>query len=170
MQKPAPTKRTSFRCSNKDCPNGTLRWQIGPGRATKYRNLPEVKIPENFPLLTCQRCHTMFFDTETAKKLRPILHQQYVAELRRRIGKAIDVLCKCTSQRRLERVLGLSHGYLSRLRTGAGNPSAELVSNLALLAGDPQRRLAELQNYWSSSKKGSQEMNLGHKDEKTKEV
>ena len=53
------------------------------------------------------------------------------------------------SQRQLERLLGLSQGYLSRLRSGAGNPSPELVSHLALLAKDPSTRLSELQRYWA---------------------
>ena len=46
-------------------------------------------------------------------------------------------------------LLGLSQGYLSRLRSGGGNPSPELVSNLALLAQDPKTRLSELERYWA---------------------
>jgi len=55
------------------------------------------------------------------------------------------------SQRRLELLIGQSQGYLSRLRIGAGNPSAELVSHLAMLAHDPKTRLAELERYWAVS-------------------
>lgn len=48
------------------------------------------------------------------------------------------------SQRSIERLLGLSHGYLSRLGRGAGNPSPALIALLTLLANDPNR-FAELE-------------------------
>jgi len=46
-------------------------------------------------------------------------------------------------------MIGLSQGCLSLLRIGAGNPSAELVSPLAMLANDPKTRLAALERYWA---------------------
>ena len=64
-------------------------------------------------------------------------------------GIQADILMLHISQRRLELLIGLSQGYLSRLRIGAGNPSAELVSHLAMLAHDPKTRLAELERYWA---------------------
>jgi transcriptional regulator with XRE-family HTH domain len=54
------------------------------------------------------------------------------------------------SQRKLELLLGLSQGYLSRLRAGKGAPSPELVSHLALIAHDPKVRLLELERYWAT--------------------
>ena len=52
------------------------------------------------------------------------------------------------SQRRLEQLLGLSIGYLSRVRGKRGDASAQLVSVLALIAEDPKRRLGELDHVW----------------------
>lgn len=66
-----------------------------------------------------------------------------------RVRRAIDKLMEYTSQRQLEQLLGLSQGYLSRLRSGAGNPSPELVSHLALIAMDPSAHLTELRRYWA---------------------
>jgi len=43
----------------------------------------------------------------------------------------------------------LEQGYLSRIRIGAGSPSEELVSHLAMLAHDPKNRLAERERYWA---------------------
>jgi transcriptional regulator with XRE-family HTH domain len=53
-------------------------------------------------------------------------------------------------QRRLEELLGLSRGYISKLRAGDRNPSPELVSDLALIARDPEGRLQELESLWAS--------------------
>ncbi len=69
-------------------------------------------------------------------------------ELRRSVRSEIDRLTLYISQRNLERLVGLSQGYLSRLRTGAGTPSVNLVCTLALLAKDPKGRLSELEQYW----------------------
>ena len=54
------------------------------------------------------------------------------------------------SQRRLEKLLGLSQGYLSRLRrSDRAMPSRLLVSALAQLAVDPVRRIQELIEFWT---------------------
>lgn len=72
--------------------------------------------------------------------------------LRARARSALRSLCpKQLSQRELERMLGLSQGYLCRLRATKGDavPSASLVSLLALLAQEPSR-IDELREYWAS--------------------
>jgi hypothetical protein len=69
-------------------------------------------------------------------------------DLRRLARQEIDRLTPYISQRRLERLLGLSQGYLSRLRSFAGTPSATLVCTLTLLAQAPKERLHELTEYW----------------------
>lgn len=119
-----------------------------PGRTAPYRNMPALTLPEDFPIPTCGRCHHEFVDEATGKALQPVLQQAYQQVLQRRVRRAIDAVTCYTSQRRLEQLLGLSQGYLSRLRAGAGTPSPELVSNLALIAQDPPNRLRELERYW----------------------
>ena len=42
------------------------------------------------------------------------------------------------SLRKLERLLGVSQGYLSKLRAGTNNPSPELTLLLGLLASNPE--------------------------------
>ena len=110
-----------------------------------------MPIPDSFPIPTCSRCHAEFFDVRTTEALAPLLHERYPEQLRQRAKQAIDILMLHISQRRLELLIGQSQGYLSRLRIGAGNPSAELVSHLAMLAHDPKTRLAELERYWAVS-------------------
>jgi transcriptional regulator with XRE-family HTH domain len=126
-----------------------MRPRTRPGRTIRYRNLPALAIPDDFPILTCSRCRFEQLNEKTRAALAPILHEEYRNALRVRIRRAIDTLSHYISQRRLEKLLGLSQGYLSRLRAGAGSPSPELVSNLALLAQDPKVRLSELERYWA---------------------
>ncbi len=54
-------------------------------------------------------------------------------------------LTEHVTQRRLEQSLGLSQGYLSKVRSGASNPSPVLASCLRLLAADPEHRLHEME-------------------------
>lgn len=133
----------------KQCGTRTVRPRARPGRTTRYRNMAAVAIPDDFPIPTCSRCRTESFDAETRAALLPLLHEEYRRVLRLRVRRAIDLMSPYISQRRLEILLGLSQGYLSRLRSGAGSPSPELVSNLALLSKDPKARIAELERYWA---------------------
>lgn len=113
----------------------------------RYRGV-EVRLPAQVVVPTCGRCRCAFLDAATRQLLEPILRAGYQQVLRERVRVAIDALMGHISQRRLERLLGLSQGYLSRLRSGSGNPSPELVSHLALIANDPPGRLGELQRFW----------------------
>ena len=56
------------------------------------------------------------------------------------------------SQARVERILGISPGYLSKLKHGKRNPSAEMVSALALVSANPKRRLAELDDFYNPAR------------------
>ena len=75
--------------------------------------------------------------------------EAFLTDLRTRVRVAIDILSHHISQRRLEHLLRLSQGYLSRLRARVSNPSAELVANLAMLCQDPPTRLSELERFWA---------------------
>ena len=78
-----------------------------------------------------------------------ITKEAFLTDLRTRVRIAVDILSHHISQRKLEHLLRLSQGYLSRLRACVSNPSAELVANLAMLCQDPPARLAELENFWA---------------------
>lgn len=68
-------------------------------------------------------------------------------ELRELARTAIVRLSAHISQRQLEKILGLSMGYLSKVKA-KGNPSTELVTHLRLIANDPKRRLDEVRAFW----------------------
>ena len=121
----------------------------GTGRAVSYRNVAALPVPDHLPLPTCLLGGRVWLDPLAERQVEPLLAAIYEKLLQRRVRVLIDALSRFISQRRLEILLNLSQGYLSRLRAGAGTPSAQLVSNLAMLAADPPGRLAELQAYWN---------------------
>lgn len=118
------------------------------GRTAPFRTIPALPLPADFALPTCARCGTEYLDAELRAALRSLLSRLYAAELRRRAALAVSSLSSVTSQRRIERLLGLSQGYLSRLKAGAGTPSPALVVQLQQLALDPLPRLRELERLW----------------------
>lgn len=140
------TRKEVHRCT--ECGNGMILMNAKAGRFSPWRNMPSVPIPSDFEIPSCNNCGAEWLDEDTAEALDRVLGVEYRRILRERVRHAIDVLTPHISQRRLESLLGISQGYLSRLRSGEKDPSPELVSNLALLARDPIPRLAELKLFW----------------------
>lgn len=131
------------------CRTNTVRPCMRPGRTMRYRNLAALALPAEMAIPTCRRCGTVSLDAQTRARLAPLLAETYQGILRQRVRRVIDTLAQHISQKRLEQLIGLSQGYLSRLRSGTGTPSPELVSHLALLARDAKARLLELERYWA---------------------
>lgn len=131
------------------CGSKTVRKRGRQGRTASYRNMPALPVPAHFPIPTCSRCRREFIDPQTASELDEVLRELYRSSLKARVRQAIDQITQVVSQRRLEVLLGLSQGYLSRLRAGDGTPSPELVNHLALIARDPRDRLREIEGYWA---------------------
>ncbi len=141
-------KRNEFRCV--ECGEGKVRPLAKQGRQTRHKTMM-LEVPADLEIPTCGHCGAEWFDDATARAVDEALEGIYRHELRERVRAAIDTLTEHVSQRKMERMLGLSHGYLSKLRNGSCDPSPELVGNLALLAHDPKRRIRELVEYWGVS-------------------
>lgn len=120
------------------------------GRRMPFRNMPALLVPSTVAIPTCDHCGNEWINPETAEALDEALQGAYANELHKRLEVALDKILKTTEipQRKLEQLLGLSEGYLSRLRGRRGDASAQVVSALALLAQDPKRRLKELDHLW----------------------
>ena len=119
------------------------------GRLTMYRNL-ELEVPAHVVVPTCAKCGAEWIDEAAAKALDEALERVYESKLRTRLDAALEkILSEEGSQARVERVLGVSPGYLSKLKLGRRSPSAEIVSALALVSASPKRRLAELDNFYN---------------------
>ena len=123
----------------------TLRPSARPGRVVWYRNTV-LTLPAALRLPACWRCkhEPLGRDVLPPAQLEPL----YRAALCQRAALAIVRVQNYRSQRHLERMLGLSQGYLSKLRASDGVPGAPLVSLLALLAKHPHL-IGELEDYWT---------------------
>jgi hypothetical protein len=136
----------------RECGEGTIRPLAKKGRRMPFRNMTALAVPSTLAIPTCDNCGNEFIDPKTAEAIDEALQGAYADELHKRLVAAVDLILKTTEipQRRLEQLLGLSVGYISRLRAGRGDASAQVVSALALLAQDPKRRLKELDQLWAS--------------------
>ncbi len=136
----------TFRCAQ--CGKGTVRPVARAGRREFYKTM-EVALPADFAVPTCDKCGEEWLSASRAGAMDKALESAYSDELR---GLAAGQLAKLADagveQKRIEHALGLSHGYLSHIKVGRNAPSPMLVSELALLAKDPERRLKELEVFW----------------------
>jgi hypothetical protein len=107
----------------------------------------EVEVPADFALSECSACGARPIDWKTARRLDPLLEGAYRAELSSRVTADLEVLVATRPLYEWERALGLSEGYLSKLRAEKA-PSAQLVALLRLLANQPARQ-AELADLWA---------------------
>lgn len=131
-----------------ECGEGMVRPLAKTGRRSPFRNMAAVAIPADFLIPTCDRCGAERIDGATAEALDEVLELAYSDELSERLGHSVDrILETGITQRRLEQLLGLSQGYLSRLKRERGEASPLVVAALALVAQDP-RRLRELDRLW----------------------
>jgi NMD protein affecting ribosome stability and mRNA decay len=135
----------------RECGTGQIRKVARFGRRASYKNMPDLEIPAQVKIPTCNRCGAEWLDQATARAIDRALEHVYRDELRQRFRRSIDAIVKHVSQRKLETLLGLSQGYLSKLRAGDRDPSPELVSDLALIARDPANRVQELEQFWSTT-------------------
>ena len=108
------TLRRCIRCGAK-----AVKPRKGSGRTTNYRTMPCMPIPEDLLIAACGRCQSEYLDAETSSVLGPQLQAVYLACLRTRVRIAIDILSRHVSQRRLERMMGMSQDVYKRQTGGA---------------------------------------------------
>lgn len=137
---------TAYECPA--CAQGMVAMRRGKGRVFPYKQVPELEIKEDFEIPTCDACGEMFISATVAKKLDAHLEERYLQVLTDAAKTAISKLTAHWPQQELEQLLGLSHGYLSKLKRGRKEPSPALVSELLILAHDPAKRITELRQHW----------------------
>jgi hypothetical protein len=131
----------------RECGKGTILPHAKRGRKERYRNLI-LEVPASFEIPTCDTCHSEWMNESTAAALDKVLEGRFRQELRSRVIDAIQVITQTVSQSRLETLIGLSGGYISKVKCGERDPSPELVSELALLATNPQKGVEALERLW----------------------
>lgn len=109
-----------------------------------------LSVPDDLAIPTCDTCGEEWIDRDTAEALENVLAEQYLEGLRATFEKAIEILAKHRSQRALEKILGLSQGYISKLLKRTKSPSEALVTQVMTLAREPDVRLKEIEDDWSS--------------------
>ena len=92
------------------------------------------------------------------------LEKVYRTTLRLRLDQCMALISEAkVTMRQVEVALGLSEGYLSKVKQGRSEPSPILISGLCLVAEDAKARMATLETLWgenpaavlSAVKKGS---------------
>lgn len=130
------------------CGEGRVRLVARPGRKAMYKFL-ECEVPAELPIPTCDHCGSEWHNDQTAAHFDRVMEAVFRGDLLALAQRAIARIEDCAiRQSEVERVLGLSTGYLSKLKRGERSPEPALVSELVLVAADPARRLAEVQEGW----------------------
>jgi hypothetical protein len=100
----------------------------------------ELEVPATLEIPTCGECGTEWFDGPTTAALDEALEKSYQRRLRSRFNIYLDqIFAKGISQAHLERSLGVSTGYISKLKREERNPGSELVVAVRLLATNPEK-------------------------------
>lgn len=134
----------TFKCV--EC-GGTVRPVAKPGRTTIYKHV-EIPVPADLAIRTCDNCGEEYTHASEAAAHDAALEPVFRETVRSKLVAALVALEPIDSMRRIERVLGLSEGYLSRLKKNRGEASPQLVSTLCLLATSPQS-LDTLEAMWA---------------------
>jgi hypothetical protein len=132
-----------------ECGQGTIEPRTAKGKRFRYRQMADVEIREDVMVPTCTRCGTEWLDGPSTRALDESLERAYRAELQLKAERAIEKLRPHIRQGDLERLLGVSPGWLSKVKSGR-DVSAPLVALLSLLAEQPGR-VAELRGLWTAS-------------------
>lgn len=134
-----------FACPS--CNRGEIVMRAGPGRRMRYRHIPDLELPADLELPTCSACDQQWLDAEATRRLEVAMEESYRAELVHKAEKSIEALRKHLPQRELERLLGLSSGWLSKVKNGK-ETSAPMAALLMLLAEQPHR-VDSLRRLWA---------------------
>lgn len=130
------------------CEAGHLRPTAKAGRRMPVRQIPDLEIPRDLPVPTCDACHAEILGDKDLARLGAAMEAEFKRALGVKAEVAIRDLGGVINQRELERLIGVSAGYVSKVKNGQTEPSGPLTALLMLLARDT-RRIAELRDAWS---------------------
>ena len=135
-----------------DCGVGNILPKACSGRQGTYKNR-SMEIPATVEIPTCNHCGSEWINEKTAAQIDQTLEEIFQAKLLKEAQRLLDILVAEVTQQKMEQALGLSQGYLSKIRSGANTPSPMLVACLRLLADNPAKRLQTLQMPTAGGKK-----------------
>ena len=129
------------------CNRGEIESRPGPHRPMAWRHIPDLALPEALELPTCSACGELWPAATATRRVQEALEAEYRRQLTLKAERALDTLRTHLPQRDLERLLGVSAGWLSKVRNGR-EPSAPMTALLMLLVERPER-VEELRRLWS---------------------
>jgi hypothetical protein len=131
-----------------ECGAGTVRPQARAGRVAQHCALA-LPVPADLEIPTCDNCGEEWISDSAARAIDTALRPEYERRLRELATGAIDALLESgdATKGAVEKALGLSHGYLSKVTSGAKTPSEALVLALAFLAAN-QRKIDGATSIW----------------------
>lgn len=136
-----------------ECGARAVRPLAKPGRMTKYRAM-EMEIPATLEIPTCAECGVEWFDGPTDSALDAALDEIYQGRLKETLKADLEkIFGQGISQARVERALGVSEGYISKLKREERNPGSELVVAVRLLAADPEKMVPRATDVFANHKK-----------------
>jgi hypothetical protein len=131
------------------CEQGTLTLMGGRGRCFPFKGMAELELPEDVLLPTCDHCKQLILRPRWAKLFDEGMQRAYQARISELIAESLELLTPdIVTQQELERIVGLSKGYVSKLKYGKES-SRVVAAALGLLAVDPAHRLKELEGLWA---------------------
>ena len=144
MTHPRQKAAVSWPVGCPECGRGTIRPLAAAGRLASYKNMT-LPLPAHLEIPTCDNCGLEWIDPKTATSVDAALDAAFQKEAHEQAATLLADLRQHVTQKRMESLLGLSHGYLSKIRSGASVPSPMLLACLKLLATDPTGRVQELE-------------------------
>lgn len=134
-------KKTERRCPT--CGKGIMRRFARAGRTDVYKGLT-LPLPADLALIECDSCGETMVNVEDARRIDDALTHEYVQHARKLVDRAVGKLQKHgVSLASVEREIGVSEGYLSKIRKTA-EPSFQIVALLTLLAENPKAALSRI--------------------------
>jgi hypothetical protein len=134
----------------RECGQGTVRLVAEPGRRTTYRFL-ELDVPVHVAIPTCDHCGMEWHNDTTAEVFDEAMEQVFRSELVTISHRALERIDAAgVRQSDVERAIGLSPGYLSKIKRGERAPEPMLVAQLAVISMNPAARLSEAQKAWAT--------------------
>lgn len=128
----------------RECGLGTVKLTTKAGRKHRYKGIM-LSVPEDLAIPTCDHCGNEGLRGDMLEDYTKAMDNSYDQAMVHRAQLVIIEITKYFTQKRLERLFGLSHGYLSKIRNGSTVPSQALLSGLSLLTTEPERRIHELE-------------------------
>lgn len=153
----------------RECGIGKILPVARAGRKAQYKTM-ELEIPATVVVPTCDNCGAEWMDRATARKIDHAMEAVYRQALRNMLLTLLDQITAHAPMRQVERLIGLSEGYLSKVKSGRSEASAELLSSLSLLARDVSGGLKDLGRLWTEAEKNAlHERKYGPARSKTEE-